>query len=74
MSRKELEEDTTVHMINVCGGGEGVRKRGRKEGNMQVLNMDERKQRKQTCDTETVCVRLGEDACTCDPPHTSFSV
>lgn len=54
MSRKELEEDMTVHMINVCVG-EGVRKRGRKEGNMQVLNMDERKQRKQTCDTETVC-------------------
>lgn len=55
MSRKELEEDMTVHMINVCVRRGGVRKRGRKGGNMQVLNMDERKQRKQTCDTETVC-------------------
>lgn len=54
MSRKELEEDMTVHMINVCVR-RGVRKRGRKGGNMQVLNMDERKQRKQTCDAETVC-------------------
>lgn len=33
MSRKELEEDMTVHMINVCvrrGGGEEEGEKGRK--------------------------------------------
>lgn len=69
MSRKELEEDMTVH-INVC-----VRKRGRKGGNMQVLNMDERKQRKQTCDTETVCeIGWGCTHMWSSPPHTHPSL
>lgn len=55
--------------------GEGVRKRGRKGGNMQVLNMDERKQRKQTCDTETVCeIGWGCTHMWSSPPHTHPSL
>lgn len=58
----------------VWGGG-GVRKRGRKGGNMQVLNMDERKQRKQTCDTETVCeIGWGCTHMWSSPPHTHPSL